>query len=31
LGVPRRTGRTPAQVEAEVEAAIVAWLDARDL
>jgi hypothetical protein len=29
--VPRRTGRAPAQVEAEVAAAIVAWLTARDL
>jgi hypothetical protein len=31
FGVPRRTGRTPALVEAEVAAAIVAWLTARDL
>jgi uncharacterized protein len=31
FGVPRRTGRTPAQVEAEMAAAIVAWLTARDL
>jgi predicted alpha/beta-hydrolase family hydrolase len=29
LGVPRRAGRAPAQVEAEVAAAITGWLDAR--
>jgi len=31
FAVPRRKGRAPAQIEAEVAAAIVAWLRARDL
>jgi predicted alpha/beta-hydrolase family hydrolase len=31
FAVPRRTGRAPAQVEAEVAAAIVSWLAARGL
>jgi predicted alpha/beta-hydrolase family hydrolase len=31
FAVPRRTGRAPAQIEAEVAAAIVSWLTARGL
>jgi hypothetical protein len=31
FAVPRRTGRTPAQIEAEVAAALVSWLGARGL
>lgn len=31
FAVPRRTGRTPAQIEAEVASAIVSWLAARGL
>jgi uncharacterized protein len=31
FAVPRRTGRAPAQIEAEVAAAIVSWLAARGL
>jgi predicted alpha/beta-hydrolase family hydrolase len=31
FAVPRKTGRGPAQIEAEVAAAIVSWLTARGL
>ena len=31
FAVPRRTGRAPAQIEAEVAAALVSWLSARGL
>ena len=31
FAVPRRTGRAPAQIEAEVVAAIASWLGARGL
>jgi predicted alpha/beta-hydrolase family hydrolase len=31
FAVPRRTGRTPAQIEAEVAAALVSWLGAHGL
>jgi hypothetical protein len=31
FGVPKRSGRTPAQVEAEIVAAAAAWLDAHGL